>query len=175
MQEEQLSPEQKEYRQMKREFEKLKSEKQKQEEDLQKTSEEASKTKYVQEYQKTIADALTQTGMPRTARNVAEMASLMKKNLALGLDLSAKELAQEYRDEQLGNFNSLKSDPKSVLEFLGPETAAKVLKEYLAEIKKSQKTLANNPKVVETDPRTKQRSAKSFDQWRAELDKKLKD
>jgi hypothetical protein len=125
LEEELLSPEQREAKTLKAELEKYRKQ-----EALQKEAEEKKKFETQveaekQRYSSLIMDALKFEGIPPGAKSVARMATLLEKSEDQGYDLTPKEIAsivrEEIQEEMMSVFGGLSEDqllqviPESVL------------------------------------------------------------
>lgn len=162
IQDEMLSPEEREFRQTKKERDELKAEKEAALKKQQDEAREREEFQYAQTFQKTIIDALDQSGMPKTALNVRRLADLMSKNLELGLDLSPKELAEEWAKERASN-NQAEIKEMTAEQFIklyGADMAKKLRLHSLKELQEKQgmvfqggkKIESSGPKVTESRP-----------------------
>jgi len=134
LEEQLLTPEE---RQQKEQQEKLKKYEAKEKEEL--TAREQAQAKqledhYTQEYQKTIIEGLTDSGLPKNAFTVKRMAQLMQTNLQHGLELSPKDLARLVREDMQSEFKSVISDANAeqMLAMLGDDVANKIRKHDLS-------------------------------------------
>lgn len=131
LEDEMLSPEQKELKQLK----KFKEDKEREELEKQKAIEMAAaqqKEKAIaDQFQKTIIGALDKSGLPKTPDMAKRMAYIMKKNLDLGLQLTPDELAVEVKNELNTLLKALigSAEGDQLIGLLG-EDAAKKLRAY---------------------------------------------
>lgn len=173
---EMLSPEEKEMLEL-REFKKKHTEeleKKKQLEEM--TAREKQEYQIAQDFQTTIIGALQKTGLPKSPELVKRTAYILKKNLELGLDLTADQLAAEVKMETLGYLKSIvgDADGESLLNLLGTDMAKKIrmydvqkLKEKQGEIFQRQNTKSVSKPREETRPM-------SVDEWKEEIERRVR-
>lgn len=136
IQDEQLSPEQKELKAAReklaeverQEQERIEAEKNQQASELQQ--------KFTKEYQTDIIGALEQSGLPKTEYTVARMARYMHMALVRGVELKAADVVDfVWKDYQrdLGAFRSLPAE--KLLDMIGPELADKIREFDLAKLR----------------------------------------
>ena len=128
---------------------------------------------YANEHQKKITEALTGSGLPKTARTVKRMAELMYKNLNMGLNLEPSQLAQmvkeDYQNEMKELFGSSEGD--ILVKLMGDDVANKIRKHDLAKLRSGQPSFANRPDRESSAPKEPVKQM-SKDEWRAYLDKR---
>lgn len=154
---EMMSPEEIKRMEMEAELSKYKESEKKQKEDADKKQAEVLESKYAQQYQKTIIDALEGSGLPKNARTIGRMASLLQKNLQHGLDLEPSQLAQIVKQDFEQEFKAIlgTATPEQLLAVLGPEAANAIRKHDLAKFKSPVATQA--PKTTETTQQPERR------------------
>lgn len=177
LQQEMLSPEEKKMREYERKLKEYEEREKTEKEKYEQSVLEQSKAKYIKTFQKTIIDALDKSELPKTPEMIADMARLYKKNLELGLELTADELAIESKNEKIQLIKSLfgKSEANQILALMGDDLATKIRKSDIAKIREKQKMLAKEPKREEykQNPRSESKT-KSMDDWKRELDERVK-
>lgn len=93
--------------------------------------------KHMQNYDKLFVEALTDSGLPKTAYTVKRMAELQLVNLRKGLELDAKSLAkivrEDYISEQKQLFGAMDGD--ALMDALGPDVVKKLSKAQIAKLK----------------------------------------
>ena len=134
--------------------------------------------KYAQEYQQKIIGALDKSGLPKTPELARRMAFLLQKNMELGLELTAEDLAQEARNEVLGLIGSLTKDADAVqlLSLLDKEALKKIDKHRVSELKKKQLGGSPNKSLTQSTykPSPRQQKAMSWEDWQDEVNKRIK-
>lgn len=95
------------------------------------------KSNAAQNYDKTISEALSSSGLPKTPKTVKRMAELMHKNLSMGLELEPKHLVQMVREDYLSEIKELfgQTDGDAMISMLGDDVANKIRKADLARLK----------------------------------------
>jgi len=92
---------------------------------------------HAENYNKLFVDALSKSGLPKTAYTVKRMAELqlvnIKKKLELNPDQLAKVVREDYMAEQKSLFGAYDGD--QLLEALGPELVKKLSKAQIAKLK----------------------------------------
>jgi hypothetical protein len=177
LEDEMLSPEQREFRDLK----KYKADKERHELERQKALEmaaaEQKEAALAQQYQKTIIDALDKSGLPKTPDMAKRMAYIMKKNLDLGLSLTSDDLAGEVRSELNSMLKALVggADGEQLINLLGEDSAKKIrawdvkkLKEGM--VNKSAQTQQSTQKM----PSSKDGKPLTIDQWKEQVKARLK-
>lgn len=178
MQQEMMTPEQREMAQMKAELEEFRRAKKEAEEKAEAEKLSALETKYAQEFQDKIMSAVDKSGLPKTPEIAKRMAYLLQKNLEHGLDLDANDLAEQARSEILGVINSITKDAQAeqLLGLLGQDVWKKVDRYRVAELKKKQ--LGGSPSKSLTQssykPRSKDNKPMSWDEWNEQINERLK-
>lgn len=176
MQDEMLTPEEKEIRDLKRYKEMTEAEKKKTAElAAQKASQEAE-YKYAQEYQATIIGALEKSGLPKSPSMVKSMARLMAKNLELGLELSPDDLALEAKRESQELLKSIIKDASGddLIALFGEEIANKIRKSDLRKLKEKQSSF-NRPEVSAKANRQAKSNDRpmSIDEWKEMINSRV--
>lgn len=146
------TPEQKEKEQLTKEYERLKSEV----ETERKGREEAEKARYNEQQavalDTEISDAITTSGLPKTARTVRYMAEALMFCLQNNLDLSAKDLVPYVKKQTLGEFKEMVSSlPDEEFEsWLGKDQISRLRKRSIARSKAPDNPAAIKPTGVES-------------------------
>jgi hypothetical protein len=145
---EQMTPEQRreaEERQ-RHETERQKFEREKAEWETQRA--EALKAHYGQQLEKTLMDAVQAGGFPATPPVVARLAQLHRANLLGGIELSPDELAAHLRDDLAAETASILHglDAPRLLALLGKETADKIRKHDVEQLRKKPAAPQAQPK-----------------------------
>lgn len=178
MQEEMLSPEQKQLRQMEQELAKYKEQERALKEQEEQSKLQALEAKQAEHYQKTIIQALEDSGLPKTPEAVKRMAFLLHKNLELGLDLSAKELADEARKEYVMSLSQITKDatPEQLINLLDPDILKKLRKYDTDQFKAKNKftNLKTPSQSHAMPPISKERGYQTLDEWQEELNARMK-
>jgi hypothetical protein len=177
LEDEMLSPEQKEFRDLK----KYKEDKERHELERQKALEmaaaEQKEAALAQQYQKTIIDALDKSGLPKTPDMAKRMAYIMKKNLDLGLSLTAEDLASEVKTELSGLLKALVggSDGEQLINLLGEDSAKKI---RAWDVKKLKEGMVNKSNVKQEPtvkaPRRDDGKSMSIEEWKEQVKARLK-
>lgn len=178
MQSEMMSPQEREYQEMKSRLSKYEATEKSQKEEMERQNQESIEAKHAQTYQQTIISALDKSGLPKTPEMAKRMAFLLHKNLELGLDLDANDLADEARKEALGYVSSLTkdADAEKLLNLLGPEIAKKIRKHDLDQLKQKQFGKGTGTKSLTQSsmaPRPKAKTHLSFEEWQAETARRI--
>lgn len=125
LEEQLLTPEQKEVREAKRIIEEHKRQveeqaKQKEQQELQ-----TLEAKYAAEYQKTIIDALESSGLPKTKRSMQRIVQAMRMNLEKGTSFDpmvVAKIAREDYEQEMQEIVSGFQDDDQLIAFLGKST-----------------------------------------------------
>ena len=176
IQDEMMTPEQKQALKDQQELDGYRTEKQKREEAAKKAEESAAEDKYRQTFESTIIQALENSNLPKTPQLVANMARLLKKNLQMGLELDADDLVKEVRNETKSTLKALAQDatPEQLLEIFGPEIANKIRKHDLKTLQEKQQTVFGTKATVLQSERTeKDHKPMSLDEWKESVNKRI--
>jgi len=179
LQDEMMSPEEKEQRSTKNELEQLRKEKADRLESEKQTQAQKLEAQYADSYQKTIIDALNKTSLPKTAGTIKRMASIMKKNLDLGLELTADDLALEVRGELSTDLRSIIGDAtgEELIAMFGEDTAKKI---RMSDIKKLQEKQSQvyqggaKPKAQDNVSNRDSSRTMSMEEWKADVERRVK-
>jgi hypothetical protein len=179
IQREMMTPEQREYQELKARLEKYERAEKEAMEKAEAEKQRVLEERYAQEFQQTIIGALEKSGLPRTPETAKRMAYLLQKNMDLGLDLSAEELAEEARKEAQGYVSALskESDAEKLIRLLGPEVVKKLRKYDLDQLKKKQfDNQAPSKRLTQSSarPQGKQKSYATWDEWQEDVNKRLR-
>lgn len=177
IQDDMLSPEQKRIRDLERENEGFKSEKQKAEEARAKEAQDKKDFEIAQTFQTTIIDALNKTGLPKSPVAVKRMAALLKKNISLGLDLDASDLADEYKKERFAEHKALigEADGDQLISLLGEDVAKKIRMSDLKKLQEKHNMVfkqGNAPQSAAPQANS-EKGPMSIDEWREDLDRRF--
>lgn len=170
IQEETLTPEQKTIREAQRIVQENEERSKREAEEKEAAIRTQLEEKYAQDYDRKITDALMNSGLPKTARTVKRMASLMAKNLDLGLELEPKDLVHMVREDYLSEIKELfgATDGDTLLKLLGDDVANKIRKSDLARLR-----APKQPTKVEVAPRDNQpKKRMTTEEWLAEVRKR---
>lgn len=170
------TPEQKQARIEKEELERFRNQDKLSKEQAEKRALEEKSYKYAQDYQNTIIGALEKAGLPKSPEAVKRMAGLLNKNLDLGLDLTADELASEYRNEVLGIMKSItgSADGDQLIALFGDEIANKIRKSDLKKLQEKHSQLfQSKPSTQTVSSQGRPDRPLTMDEWKEQLDKKF--
>jgi hypothetical protein len=176
LEDEMLSPEQKEFRDLK----KYKEEKERHELDRQKALEmaaaEQKEAALANQYQKTIIDALDKSGLPKTPDMAKRMAYIMKKNLDLGLSLTSDDLASEVKSELSAMLKALVggSDGEQLINLLGEDSAKKIRAYDVKRLKDGMTNKSVKSDSVQKMPTRSDGKPMSLDDWKEQVKARLK-
>lgn len=113
---------------------------------------EALQKQYAEHYDKEFSEALKGSQLPKTTETVRRMASLARKSVEMGLQLSAKDIAglvrQDFVAEQAAVLSAMDGD--AILSILGPETMKRIRTADLARVKGAPAAPVVAPKPVAT-------------------------
>jgi len=168
---EMMSPEEKEILEL-REFKKKHTEeleKKKQMEEM--TAREKQEYQIAQDFQTTIISALEKTGLPKSPELVKRTAYLLKRNLDLGLDLNAEQLAAEVKLETIGYLKSIigDSDGEALINMFGKDIAKKIRTHDIKGLQEKQsQVFQRQPKATNSQVERKDSRPMSLDEWKEE-------
>jgi hypothetical protein len=142
--EEMLSPEEKERRDLKKENERLKESEKQREERLKEEKIQGMSKKARAEYEDAMVTAITNSGLPRNATTVRRIAEVMYQSVNNGYDMSVEDAVSIVSEDYTGGVKEYLgsiSDAERLATVLGPEKM-KMLREFeLSKVK-------NPPAVV---------------------------
>lgn len=178
IQAEMMTPEQRQMMQMQKELEAYKAQEKAIKEQQEQAQLQALEAKQAEHYQKTIIDALEKAGLPKTPEAAKRMAFLLHKNLELGLELDAVELAQEAKKEYQMTLQSLAKNatPEQLLQILDQETLKK-LRQYDAQQYKAKQKMTGfkTPSQSHAVPPSPQRERpQTLEEWQEELNQRMR-
>jgi len=178
IQDQMLSDEEKELRDL-RKFKEEKVKSDQENEEKKKKDAEAEQTKrYREHYEGVFVDALKQTKLPKTDRIVRDMAELQYKSLELGIELTPVELAKELEARELAKIKALinEVDGDSLLALLGDDVATKIRKSDIAKLKAKQSDLFQQPQTPKASlvPKDTNKGYMTPDEWRETINARLK-
>lgn len=160
MEEEMLSPEEKQHREDMRELQRLRDERKTLEE--QRQLEELNQMAAAQQkvLDQEIAQAITEAGLPRTKAAVKRVAEYMLEATELGLDIPASKIAQQVKKDLQAEALELlnQSDEETFASLLGKDLLTKAQKAGIKQIKKPgnpvepKPVTQKEPKVDKVDP-----------------------
>lgn len=173
IQREQMTPEEIEYQEKMKRLEQFEAEEKSRKEQEEQQRVQAMQQKYVESYDKTITEALQQSGLPKTPATVKRMAKMLSKNLDMGLDLDPSDLVEEVKKSYYSEFKELfnAGDAQFVLNMLGDDISNKIRKHDLEKLRVPNQSTA--PIQKEVNPVQKEQKKLSPDEWRAMIDKKI--
>lgn len=150
---EQMSPEQRLQMERDKELQQYKEQ-----EKLRKQQEEQQKLaglekQYVEKFEKTIIDALQNSGLPKNPKTVASMARLLQLSIKNGIEADSKTLAQMVKDEYETDLKSIVGglEAEQLIAMFGDDIANKIRKHDLSKLQ------VRNPAPAKPQP--KQESA----------------
>lgn len=177
IQEEMLDPKDKELRDLKKYKEEMEAEREKTKAEKEKAALVEQETKYAQEFQATIIGALEKSGLPKSPELVKRMASVMAKNLDLGIELTPDELASEVRSEIQGLLKSIVKDADGdhLLGLFGEDIGNKIRKSDLRKLQEKQSSVFQSPKTQSaSSPKKQEGRPMSMDEWKKQLEERIK-
>ena len=133
---------------------------------------------YAEQFQTTIVNALTHSGLPQNPFTVKRMAQLMQKSIENGIDLSPEDLSALVRDDYKRELAALigSSNGETILSLFGEDAANKIRKHDLEKLKATQfQPKPSTQQPVPSNSDTPPKRALSRDEWREYLDKKISD
>jgi hypothetical protein len=177
IQDEMMSPEEKETRSEKAELAELRAEKAKAKEDAEKSEMSAKEKKYADEFQSTIISALEKCKLPKTPRLVADVARLWSKKLDTGVELDADDLAKMILDERSGDQKALVKDMdgEQLIAYFGEEIANKIRMSDLKKLREKQGQVFQ-PKAAQVNDGQSSGPKKpmSMDEWKESINQRVK-
>lgn len=142
----------------------------KQKEAEEKQRNDTLKAKYAKEYETTFIEALSNTPIPQTQRNVARIAKYVSDAAKLKIDMTAGEAAKLVQEDlEKERMADLKELPAEYLVKLIGEEGLKKLREYdTSRLMSPEKNLTTPPKEAQGEPKKarQRRGPMDYKQWR---------
>lgn len=178
IQDEMLSPQEKEYRDLKNYKESTEAQKKAAQEKIEREAAEKMENEYAQNFQTTIIDALTKSGLPKSPELVKRFAGVMKRNLEMGLELTSDQLVGEVKREVTGLLKSIvgEADGDQLVKMFGDDVAKKIRKFDLKALQDKQNQLFQRPQGTSQNQSvpTPEKGYMTTDEWREWTDRKIK-
>lgn len=176
VEEEMLSPQEKELRDTKKRLMEYEDERRQAEEVAKNAEFEKYSQLYEQEYTTNIVSALETSGLPKTESTVKKMASYMLLALENGLDVKPSDVVEFVKNDYITEVNSLfgSADSDTILSLLGENISSKVVKGHLNKVKgrtpQNKVTELTQPKNATTDKSHSRTLTR--DEWLANIKKR---
>lgn len=173
---EMLTPEQKEFRELKA----YKEARDREEAESKKAEAEAiakqRETAIAQQFQKTIIDALDKSGLPKTPDLAKRMAGIMKKNLDLGLNLTADDLVIEVKAEANEMLKALigSATGEQLIALFGEDVSKKIRAHDVQRLKSQMGQPAKKAEATVKAPRGENGKPLTIDEWKEQVKARLK-
>jgi len=175
--EEMLSPAEKELRDLKNENETYKQKEAREKAEREAKISAQKEYEFAQSFQNTIIQALEKSGMPKTPTHIKNLARLMSQNLDLGLDLSPQELADEWARERAQDYSTEFKDMSAdqFVKLYGQDMANRLRKHAIKELQEKHSHLNQPGKKVESSGSSSQQSRPmTMDEWRDSVSRRIK-
>lgn len=177
LQEEMLSPEEKKMREYESKLKRYEAEEKARKDQEQMSAQQKIEAKYAESYQKTIIDSLNKTSLPKTPEMIKRMASIMNRNLQLGLDLTADELAMEIKSEVSDIVKSIigDSDGDHLINLFGEDVAKKIRMSDIKKLQEKQSQVyqgGQKKTQAPSIPRDESRPM-SMEEWKESVNRRL--
>ena len=177
MEEEMLSPQEKELRNREKRLEEFERQQRNQEEALRASEVEKYTKQYEEEYSNGIVEALQISGLPKSPKTVAAIAKKMKEAMEAGFDVKPVDVVRFVKRDYIEEIKSLfgSADADTILSMIGDDISTKVVKGHLNKAKKGktipQMTQATQPVTPKTTQKAKPMSR---DEWRDAIAKRVR-
>lgn len=137
LEEEEMSPKERELRQRERQLAEYEERLRQEQEERQSAAMRQLEDHYAQKFDADFSSAMKQLKLPPTPKAVARMAELMKQNLEMGLELPATSIAQMVKEELTTTVKSIMDglDDESLAALLGEQVEEKLRKRSMAKLK----------------------------------------
>jgi len=170
MQQEMLTPEQRELNDYKSKLAKYEETEKTRKQEEETKAQEAVRQKYSDDYNKQITDALEVSGLPKTEHTVQRMIHYMHNALKNGYELSANDVTDLVRKDYISDTKALYSnlDGDALISILGDDIGKKLRKSDLNKLKSKQNNLTGSVPVDRGEDTPKSKGL-SKDDWRAEI------
>lgn len=176
LEQEMLSPEQRELKELKA----FKEAREREELDRQKALEQAEmqaqESKVAKQFQETIIQALDKSGLPKTPDMAKRMAYIMKKNLDLGLSLTPEDLAAEVKSELNGLLKALigESDGEKLVSMFGDDVAKKIRAYDVKRLKAGMVNSTKKEEPVVKQPKREDGKPMTIEEWKESIRARVK-
>jgi hypothetical protein len=168
IQEDAMTPEQKESLEAKRKVKEYEDMIQQQKVDDQNKQMATLRAKYEDSYSKDIIETLKVSGLPQTPSTVRRMAYYMHQALLKGYELKANDVVslvrQDYETEIKELFGPL--DAQTLVELLGEDTAKKIRLADLSKLKKPGQTISAKEQAPSPEGSPNKKKGISLEEWR---------
>lgn len=179
IQDDMLSPEEKEHRELKKKLEAYEQKEAREKQEREQAAQQKKEYEYAQNFQSTIIEALNKSGLPKTPTNVKRMAAIMSNNLELGLELTPDDLAMEVFNERQEEIKAIikDADGDQLIKIFGKDIANKIRKSDLKALQEKNSQLFQTG----TRPEKSQKTAppakgyQTIDEWKAEVERRIKE
>lgn len=175
---EMLTPEQKELRALKNENETYKQKDAREKAEREAQVAQQKENEYAQSFQKTIIEALNKSGLPKTPELVKRMAAMMSKNLEYGLELSPDDLVAEVKSDLTALFKSIVGDADGdhLIGMFGDDVANKIRKSDIKKLMEKHGQVYQPGKKVEPVGGSSSEPSRpmSMDDWRESVNRRIK-
>jgi hypothetical protein len=170
---EMLSPEQRELKETKSKLKSYEDWKQEQEKAAITAQEQQVVSHYTQKYQQDIISALDKSGLPRSESTVNRMINYMSQSLENGYGLEADDVVDLVKMDYIKDTKSLyQGVPDDVLlSILGDDIVKKVIKADLSRVRKNPAASAQRQQYSGQSAPTEKAQKISLDEWKAKMDK----
>lgn len=137
LEQEMMSPEQKAQQEMLKKLQAYEEQEKRTKEEMEAKQMAQLQASVAQDYDRTITEALATSGLPKVPSTVKRMASLLYKNLELGLDLTPADLVEEVKKSYYAEFKELfgAGDASFILSMFGEDVSNKIRKHDLEKFK----------------------------------------
>lgn len=178
IQEELMSPEEKERRDMKKKLETYEQKEAREKEEREAAANAKREADYANSFQQTIMTALQKSGLPKTPELVKRMAAIMSKNLEFGLELTPDDLVNEVKTDLTAIVKSIvgDSDGDSLISLFGNDVANKIRKSDLKRLQEKQSQVFQGPKKTSgrgSGPVTPDKGYETPEEFRERIRKNL--
>lgn len=177
IQDDMLSPQEKEARMTKAKLEKYEAKEKEDQDFKQKSVMEKKEAEYAQGFQTTIIAALNKSGLPKTPEMVKRMAATMAKNLELGLELTPEDLVSEVKSDVSKILKSIigDSDGDQLINMFGPDVAKKIRMSDLKKLQEKQGQVFQRGSSNQSGGASKQDSARpmTMEEWKESVNKRI--
>ena len=171
IQEESLTPEQRQAKALQRELEEYKKREKDAEAQRAQERQQALHEKYASDYDRRITAALQTANLPRTPSTVKRMAEYMFAGLQQGHEVSAEDVVPLVRKDYQEDLQALfgNTDEDTLLQIMGESIAKKIRTADLKRLKSTQGALVKDEGEKTSRPKTPAPKKLKGVDWRAEL------
>lgn len=172
----QLSPQEKQYREMQQRLQEYEAEKQRKEQEEYENNLSVQAQRYAEDYQRQFTEVLSSSGLPKTEYTVARLAHYMQQALQAGYDdVTPKDVISLVKSDYLTDIKAMfgASNEDILLDLLGEELTNKTVKAHMKKMQAGGKQVPTKPQVIESQVKEQPKKMLTRDEWKKQLDERM--